>query len=390
MPSFFRIIAKLFSNSESILSYLEKAAVKKAVNRVVESGSYHPYSGHPELKKFEEELSRRFGNAVVFGVSSGTDAIIFALRALGVGSGDEVIVPAFSFISTASAVKWVGAKPVFVDINAEDYNINSRLIEKAITPKTKAVIAVHLFGQPAAMEEILVIAERHNLRIIEDAAQSFGAEILLSDGKWYEVGTIGDIGCMSFSPTKPFSAPGSGGALIFHDESLRESFSMMRDYGARRHYYDYPVLGLNGKLHEIHAAALRIKLLFIDRWIEKRRRIAEYYSQRLTGIGDLKLPKQNDYTRRIYYRYVIRTKQRDQLFDCLSRRFRERYLKPWKHYPVPLPYFNVFKPDGYKAGVFPESERAAAEVLDIPIDHRVSFKDVELICDVIEDFFKES
>ena len=365
---------------------LEEARVKRAVCRVISTRSYYWTSGQPELKKLEGELSSFLGSTRILGVSSGTDALIFALKAVGVGVGDEVIVPALGFISTASSIVWVGAKPVFVDIRPHDYNIDPIKIEPAITERTKAIVVAHLFGQPAALNEIIPVARKHKLFLIEDAAQAFGAKIVIN-GEWKNAGKIADVGCFSFSSTKHFSVPGSGGAIATNDEKLFGKIFLMRAYGAERHYYEYPVAGVNGRLQEIQAAALRAKFMFLDFWLKHRRKIAELYSRELSGVGDIILPQEDHNTARVFYRYVLRTSKREQLFTHLCDEFPLSYLKPTKHYPVPLPFFDLFRSLNYKYGDFPVSEQVSKEMLALPITNFVSEKDALQVCHAIKDFF---
>lgn len=368
---------------------IEEAAVKRAICRVVEKRSHYGFSGHPHVQALEEALSRRFGGLPVLGVGSGTDALILALRALGAGPDSEVIVPAFSFVSTAACIPWVGATPVFVDIRPDDYSLDPAKIEEKITEKTKAIIIAHLFGQPATgMEEILAVARRHALPVIEDAAQSFGAQIKLGN-EWKPVGAIGDIGCLSFSSTKPFSAPGNGGAVVVQNKALHETIDRMRFYGARQHYRDYPIAGVNCKIHDMQAAALLAKLNFFDHWLARRTRIAAYYAEALAGVGDLILPQELPGSRRTWYRYVIRTRQeRDHLFHKLIMAAGPSpTLHPAINYPVPLPYFGMFRDLGHAPGDFPAADEASREVLSLPITNYVSLANARRMTDVIGEFF---
>lgn len=367
---------------------MEDAAVRRAIGNVLDKRTYYGFTGHPHVKLLEEELSKRFG-APVLGINSGTDALILALKISGVREGDEVIVPAFSFISTVSAVAWLGAKPVFVDIKAEDYALDHLNIEPKITSKTKAIVLAHLFGQPAInTAEILDIARKHKLFLIEDAAQSFGAKIKIND-EWKYAGTIGDIGCFSFSSTKPFAAPGSGGAIIFNSKpELREEADRIRFYGARHHYLDYPTVGINIKLHEIQAAALLARLKFFDYWLNHRQAIADVYYQNLSGVDGLSLPRIYPDTKRTWYRFTARTKRRDELFEHLSESANGiSHLTPTKHYPAALPYFSAFQELGHKPGDFPVADAAVKEVISFPITNFISQKEAAKIAEATKDFF---
>ncbi len=368
---------------------MEETAVKKAISRVIDERSYYGFTGNPRVKEFEGALAKIFGQERILALNSGTDALVFALLSLNIGKGDEVIVPSFSFISTASCVGWVGAKPVFVDIQEGDFALDPSKIEEKITPKTKAILVAHLFGQPATgMEEILAMAKRYNLAVVEDAAQSFGAKVCLG-GKWKIVGTIGDIGCLSFSSTKPFAAPGNGGAIIFNrNDGMYEKTDLLRYYGAKKHYFDYPRIGINAKLHEVQAAALLAKIPFLDYWFQRRQSVAQCYDAALSNAGDLMLPRAHSGTERKYYRYVVRTKHRDLLFNHLLNTVgKTQHLRPMMNYPVPLPHFAAFRELGHKIGDFPVSERLAAEVISLPITNYVQKQDAVLVTKAVHAFF---
>jgi dTDP-4-amino-4,6-dideoxygalactose transaminase len=325
------------------------------------------------------------------GVNSGTDALILALKLLGVGQGDEVIVPAFSFISSASCVPWVGATPVFADITESDYALDADRVEEKITPKTKAIILVHLFGQPAlASERICAVARERGIAVIEDAAQSFGAKIRIGD-TWRFAGTLGDIGCLSFSSTKPFAAPGSGGAVIFNKrvEFLRDEADRMRFYGARTHYHDYPTVGVNSKLQDIQAAALLAKLPFLEHWFEHRKALTDIYTARLGGGARVRVPETHAETQRTWYRYIVRTEQRDALFERLIQKAnRATRLIPSRNYPVPLPRFEMFQPYVREANLhIPVADTLSQRVISLPITNYVSKKDAEAIAASVIEFF---
>ncbi|MFY9462431.1 MAG: DegT/DnrJ/EryC1/StrS family aminotransferase [Candidatus Sungiibacteriota bacterium] len=380
----FSFLQKLASN----IQHVEDAAIERAISRVLRKRTHYGFTGHPHVKAFENELSKKLGWAPVIGTNSGTDALILSLKILGIGPGDEVIVPAFSFISTASCISWIGAKPVFVDIREDDFSCDPIEIKKNISLKTKAIIVAHLFGHPAGgLEEIVKIAKLYQIPVIEDAAQSFGAEMQIN-GAWKLVGTIGDIGCLSFSSTKPFSAPGNGGAIVFNTHrDLFEVADAMRLYGAKKHYFDYPFVGINIKLQEIQAAALLAKLPFMDYWLNHRKKLAERYTAYLSSMKNLILPKEFQDSQRIWYRYVIRTDSRDQLFNHLTRNTQPNQLiQPSKNYPVPLPYFDAFKDLGHRKGDFPIADAVSSEVLSLPITNFVTSTDVDRICELIGQF----
>lgn len=378
---------RFFSNiKRKIIKITQGIAVKNAVLHVTDKATKDGLTGRKYTHEFENYLSKRL-SASVFGTTSGTDALILALKALKVGHGDEVIVPAFGCIPPASSISWVGAIPIFVDIRDDDYAIDPTVVEKKISPKTKAIIITHLFGQPTGrIKRILDIARQRRLFVIEDAAQSFGAKVEI-DGKWNETGTIGDIGCLSFSSTKIFAAPGNAGAIIARDPHLIGEIDRMRLFGTRTPYYDHPTVGISAKLQEIHAAALLAKLPFFEYWLEHRRKIAFYYMELLHNIGDIIFPQDRKKTERVWYRLVIRTQKRDLLFKYLHTSLRKKpHLNPMIHYPIPLPYFSAFKTD-YKRGDFPISDQISSEVISLPLNNFMSKSDTKFVCQTIKIFF---
>lgn len=352
------------------------------IEKVISNKTYLIGKGLPEVCKFEKEFAEFLGVADTVALNSGTDALIHALQSFGIGVNNEVIVPAFSFISTASSVRWVGAVPKFVDINEKDFTIDSDRLESAINLKTMAIIPVHLFGHPAPMKNILEIARRHNLFIIEDAAQSIGAAI---DDKLS--GTLGDAGCFSFSSNKPLAAFGNGGTLVFKDASFTKRVRIVSSYGARYHYVDYPFIGNNSRMQEIQAAILRCKLPHLSQSLDKRKLLASCYDDCLSGIGDLILP--SNCSGRIYYRYVIRSKRRDDLIKYIRAKLNSRTSCLLSiNYPVPLPYFEVFSHLGYEKGDFPVAEKISKEVLSLPLSEELKESDILKVCGVVKDFFK--
>ena len=365
--------------------------MKKALCRVIDERSYYGLIHHSRVEKFEKELSKKF-EAPALGTNSGTDALILALKAFGVGYGDEVIVPAFGFISIASSVLWVGAKPVFADVREEDFALDPHEVERKITSKTKAIMVAHLFGQPAeSVLELGRIAKNNKIPLIENGAQAMGAEIKINN-TWRPVGTLGDIACLSFGPSKTFSALGSGGAMIFNTQAQHffEAARTMRTLGARVLNYDYPTAGVNNKLQELQAAALLAKWPFVDYWLAYRRIIAEYYTAHLSGIKDLILSGERRGVRRIWYRYIVKTKQRDLLFDYLLQRSRDARFAPQKLYPVLLPHFSIFRNVINQRDNFPVASHLASETLALPLSHDLSYADCRSIVENIKNFYRQA
>ena len=281
-----------------------KAEILAAVAEVLDSAAF---AGGPYVAKFEEEFAAYCTTKYAIGVGNGTDALWFALLALGVGPGDEVITVANTFIATAEAITYCGAKPVFVDIDEETYNMNPALLERAITPRTKAIIPVHLYGQMADMDPIMEIARKHKLPAVEDASQAHGAEY-----KGKRAGTIGDVGCFSFYPGKNLGACGEGGACVTNNPDLKAKIAMFREHGQARKYY-HSVVGWNGRLDGIQGAILSIKLKHIEKWTEARRAHARAYTTAFGNIHGVLTPKEASYARHVYHLYVLRVKNRDLL-----------------------------------------------------------------------------
>ena len=379
----------MFARIENLfVSVEEDFSVISIVFRIIVKKLYYGFST-VYLEKFENKISHILQGVKVFGVNSGTDALIDSLKIAGVRSGDEVIVPAFSYISTASAIGWVGANPIFVDIAEDDYALDPEGIEKKITSRSKAIIVAHLFGQPAVrLGKIVSIAKKHNLIVIEDAAQSFGATVDIN-GVQKITGTIGDFGCFSFSSTKIFSAIGSGGAVFVKNKYQYNDMNAIRFYGSWQHYYDYPIIGTNNRLHELQAAALLARIPYIHHWLSHRRELAECYIDGLQNIQDIILPISHLTTERVWYRFVIRTNFRNELLRYIIDRIgSQKYLHPTVNYPVPLPFFGAFQYLGHRRGDFPNAEKIVGEVLSLPIANNITLNDVKNITSIIHSFFK--
>ncbi len=326
--------------------------------------------GGPKVAELERKVAAisdcKFGVAV----SSGTDALLCALMSLSIGQGDEVITTPFSFFATAGCVSRVGATPVFVDIDPNTYNINPELIEAAITPRTKAIIPVHLFGQMADMDPIMDIAKRHGLYVIEDAAQSITATY-----KGRKAGSIGTVGCFSFFPSKNLGAAGDAGMIVTNDEQLYERMSMMRSHGAKPKYY-HKYVGGNFRLDPIQAAVLLVKLPHLDAWSEARRRNAARYDRLLAGS-----PVQTPYIRpdcvSIFNQYVVRVENRDEVLKTLK----DAGISSEIYYPLPLHMQECFAPVVPRGARFPESERAAEQVFALPVYPELTPEMIDYVAD---------
>jgi dTDP-4-amino-4,6-dideoxygalactose transaminase len=330
-----------------------KTEVNAAIQGVLDSCQFTLGS---EVVAFEQEFAHYSQADIGIGVNTGTSALHLALLAAGVGAGDEVITVPFTFVATASAIDYCGAKPVFVDIDPRSFTMDPKGIEAAITPKTKAILPVHLYGQPADMDPILEIAKRHKLVVVEDAAQAHGAEY-----KGRRVGGIGDMGCFSFYPGKNLGAYGEGGMVTTSNPEYARTIRMLRDWGAEKKYH-HVLKGYNFRLEGIQGAVLRVKLRYLEQWTEARRVAGARYDKLLAGSG-VPTPAAMDYARHVYHVYAIRTPQRQALQDGLNA----RGIQSGIHYPFPVHLLPAFAELGYKAGQFPHAEKAAAEVLSLPM-----------------------
>ena len=356
--------------------------VREAIDGVLES---QRFVLGPEVQALEQEVAEYSQCAYGVGVSSGTDALLAALMAIGIGEGDEVITSAYSFFASAGCISRLGGRPVFVDIDPLSYNIDASAVEALITDRTRAIIPVHLFGQVADMEPIMDIARRHNLLVVEDAAQAIGAEL---NGK--RAGSIGDLGCFSFYPSKNLGAFGDGGMVTSNNEELADKVRLVRGHGARPKYHS-KVVGGNFRIDAIQAVVLRVKLKYLDQWTGARQRNAEVYrtlfaeagfSDQASGVG---LPTELPGRRHIYNQFVIRTEDRDGLIDYLK----ERQIGTEIYYPVPFHVQECFADLGYGPGDLPQSEQAAAHTVAIPIYPELTDPMIRTVVDAIGQFVKE-
>ena len=346
-----------------------KNEIDSAIARVVESGWY--VLG-PEVETFEKAFADYTGARFCVGVSSGTAALQLALMAGGIKSGDEVIVPANTFFATAETVSTAGATPVFVDADPVSYTIDVGKIEAAITPKTRAIIPVHLYGQPADLDPIFEIAQRHRLIVIEDAAQAHGAEY-----KGRRVGALGHIGCFSFYPAKNLGACGEAGAIVTNDAKIARRLRMLRDHGSERKYH-HQIVGYNFRLETIQAAVLSVKLRHLDAWNDLRRKHAARYDDLLKDSG-LFLPRQMSFARHVYHLYVVQTEARDERQKTLAA----AGVQTGIHYPIPIPLQPAYSSLGYRVGDFPETEKQSRRVLSLPMFAELTDEQLEAVAAAI-------
>ena len=335
----------------------------------------------PRVLAFEEKMAQYIGSRYAIGCASGSDALLLSLMAMGVKAGDEVITVPFTFFATAGAISRLGARPVFVDIQPDTFNMDPTLIERAITPRTKAIMPVHLFGQCADMAAINEIARRHKLHVIEDACQAIGAA--QHDKR---AGVLGDTGCFSFFPTKNLGGFGDGGLITTNDKALADSMSMLRVHGSHVRYL-HEAIGINSRLDALQAVVLDIKLKYLDQWAEGRRRNATRYEQLFQQAGLLNritLPATKAGNFHVYNQFTIRVSKRDELRAYLK----EKGVGTEIYYPLPMHLQNCYQDLGYRKGAFPESERAAEEVLSLPIFAELAEAQQEYVAESLAGFYQ--
>jgi len=332
-----------------------------------------------EVGKFEEEFAKYIGSKFSIGLGSGTEALHLAVRAAEIGPGDEVLVPANTFIATAIGVTLAGATPVFVDVTESDFLIDFNDAEKKVTAKTKAIIPVHLYGRMVDPAKMLSFSANHKLFLIEDAAQSHGAEI---NGR--RAGTVGKIGCFSFFPGKNLGAFGDAGGVTTEDPALHEKLMALRNYGSPKKYH-HPVFGTNSRLDSIQACVLRVKLPLLDQFNSSRRNIARNYNEMLQNVGDLKLPEIPAGEAHVFHLYVVRTKHRDELMTFLNAEGVGASI----HYPFPCHLQGAYKDLGYKAGSLPVTERLAKEILSLPVYPEMTPDQQQQVVAKVRKFFDE-
>ena len=334
----------------------------------------------PEVESFEQEAAQYFGVQHAIGVNSGTDALIISLRAAGIQPGDEVIVPSFTFYATPESVSLIGATPVFADIDPETLTISPEDIRKKLTDKTKAIIPVHLFGRPADMDSLLEIAQEHNLKVIEDCAQSFGAKYHSKKNKAPITGTMGETGAFSFFSSKNLGAYGDGGLIITNDAHLAEQARILRVHGSKERYH-HDHLGYNSRLDAIQAAILRIKLKHVDRYNEMRRMVAQNYNELLSDVAEITVPEIS--AGHVFHQYTIRI-TRDKR-DGLQQHLKGNNISSAIYYPVPCHLQKVYNNNGV---VLPETDKAAKEVLSLPMWPQMKEFQQQRISKAIHDYFR--
>jgi len=348
-----------------------KSEIDKAIQDVINECAF--------IKgKYVKEFEKNFANAVgvkhCIGVGNGTEAIYTALRIFGIGSGDEVITPANSFIATSEAITQTGAKVVFVDNDPNNYNININQIENKITTRTRAIVPVHLYGLPVDMDKILYIAKENNLLIVEDCAQAHLAEY-----KGKKVGSFGNVGCFSFYPGKNLGAYGDAGAVVTNDDFLAKKIRMFANHG-RISKYDHEFEGTNCRMDGIQGAVLSVKLKYLPKWTDTRRQIASLYNEYLKDVNEIVTPVEEEYAKHVYHLYVIRVKEREKIQNYL----RKNGVSIGIHYPIALPNMLAYKYLAHKKEDFPIASKFQDEILSLPIYPELRKEKVNFICDLIK------
>jgi UDP-2-acetamido-2-deoxy-ribo-hexuluronate aminotransferase len=359
-----------------------KTEIDVAIQNVVDSCAF---INGPAVKGFQEDLEKYLGVKNVIPCANGTDALQVSMMALGLQPGDEVITTSFTFIATAEVIALLKLTPVLVDVDPDTFNIDPAAIEKAITPKTKAIVPVHLFGQCAPMEEIMEIAGKHKLHVIEDACQSIGADYYFSDGSSKKSGTISEIGCTSFFPSKNLGCYGDGGAIFTNDDDLAKMIRVVVNHGMTvRYYHDY--IGVNSRLDSIQAAILKVKLQYLDEYAKKRRAAAEFYDKAFSGNPKLKIPARYLKSNHVFHQYTLVTKDVDRkgLLDHMA----SKDIPVMVYYPVPLHLQKAYLDPRYKPGDFPVTEALSNSVISLPMHTELDQEQLTFITETLLEFLK--
>ena len=357
-----------------------KPAIDSAISEVIENA--HFING-PEVTNFAEDLKDYLGVKNVIPCANGTDALQIAMMALDLKPGDEVITPSFTYIATTEVIALLGLKPVFVEVNKDTFCVDAEAIEKAITPKTKAIVPVHLYGQAADMNAIMTIAKKHNLFVIEDNAQAIGSDYHLTDGTVVKTGTIGDIGCTSFFPSKNLGCYGDGGALFTDNEELAKKIKMIANHGQSKKYY-HDVVGCNSRLDTIQAAVLRIKLRQLDNYIDARREVAAYYDAFFGPMDGVKIPFRSHDSKHVFHQYTLTLEGHSR--DGLNEFLAEKGIPSMIYYPVPAHRQKMFESFGSASLNLSVTDWLTERVISLPIHTEMQTEQLELITKTVADY----
>jgi dTDP-4-amino-4,6-dideoxygalactose transaminase len=349
-----------------------RAEIDRGIAEVIDSGAF---AGGPFVAEFEKEFARFCGTRHAIGVANGTDALWLALLACGIGPGDEVITVPSTFMATAEAITYCGATPVFVDIDERTYTMDPAGLAAAVTRRTKAIIPVHLFGQPADLDPILEFARSHGLRVIEDAAQAHGATY-----KGRGAGSLGDVGCFSFYPGKNLGAFGEAGGVITNDAEIDRKIRILRDHGQARKYH-HTMIGWNCRMDGIQAAVLRVKLRHLAKGNERRRAHAARYRKEFASVEGITLPVEAEYAKHVYHIFAVRVQERDELMQLLER----DGIGCGIHYPVPVHLQEAYASLGHRKGSFPVSERTSSEFVSLPMFPELTDAQIDRVVEAVKD-----
>lgn len=357
-----------------------KAEIDQAIHRVLDSGAF--IKG-PEVKQFEFSLASYLGISKVISCGNGTDALQIAMMALDLEPGDEIITTPFTFVATVEVIQLLKLKPVFADINPDTFNIDASSLEALISPRTKAIVPVHLFGQCCDMESVLRTAEKHRLFVIEDSAQNLGGNFTFKNGAAYKSGTMGNIGCTSFFPSKNLGTYGDGGAIFTSDQDLALKIQAIVNHGMiQRYHYDY--VGVNSRLDTLQAAILNIKLKYLDQYNQSRQKAADFYNESFSTNPFLEIPVKSAFSNHIYHQYTLRIK--DGRRDALKTYLEKAGIPSMIYYPLPLHLQKAYDGLGYKKGDFPIAENTCKEVLSLPMHTELDFDQLSFICERVLEF----
>jgi dTDP-4-amino-4,6-dideoxygalactose transaminase len=361
-----------------------KPEIDEAIQKVLDSTAF--IKG-PEVNLFQKDLENYLGVKHVIPCANGTDALQVAMMSLDLKPGDEVITSDFTFIATVEVIGVLGLTPVLLDVNPQTFNIEPEAIEKAITSRTKAIVPIHLFGQCSNMEGIMEVAKRHHIYVIEDAAQALGSDYRFNDGSIKKAGTIGDIGCTSFFPSKNLGCYGDGGALYTNNDKFAEDLRAIVNHGMKVRYY-HDRLGVNSRLDTLQAAILKVKLQYLDQYNKARQDVAAYYDKSFANHSKLEIPKRNSFSSHIFHQYTLVTKNinRDELKDFLQT----KNIPSMVYYPVPLHLQKAFEHLGYKQGDFPVSEHLGKFVLSLPMSPELDEEQLKYITENIIDYLNKN
>lgn len=358
-----------------------KEEIDAAVLACIESAEF---INGKKVTEFARHLAAHTGAKYVIPCANGTDALQIALMALGLKPGDEVIVPAFTYAATAEVIALLHLVPLMVDVDPDDFSINLEQVTKAITPNTKAIVPVHLFGQCANMEELMELAKRNNLFVIEDTAQAIGAQYTFANGEVKQAGTIGHIGTTSFFPSKNLGCYGDGGAVFTNDEQLASTIKMIANHGQAKKYY-HDIIGVNSRLDTIQAAILDVKLKYLEQYTTARNNVADYYDAHLGKIKNIEIPKRVYNSTHVFHQYTLKIK--DGRRDELKAYLEQHKIPTMIYYPLPLHFQKAFHNDGIKEGAFPVAEELSQCVLSLPIHTEFKNDQLEYIVNCIANFF---